>query len=514
MLKRNRTATKKIKVKSILELNRKEAREFLLKPESYINYDLPVYFSFQELLNKVDNTLNGKNLSDFKKSNPRDYDDVNYRILNNKDGKYSWRPFQLINPALYVSLVHRITEKDNWVLIKKRFKDFRKNDKIECHSLPMISETDKKTDKESQILTWWQMTEQKSLTLSLDYRYLLQTDITDCYGSIYTHSIPWSIHTKKEAKKKENRNNNSLIGVAIDNHLQDMSYGQTNGIPQGSVIMDFIAEMVLGYVDELLTKKLSNLKITNYKILRYRDDYRVFTNNPFEAEQITKTLSELLTDVGLKINGHKTEASENVIKSSIKPDKRYWIINQRMTGNKQKWLIQLYLLSEAFPNSGTLETQMREFLEVIKKSKRKDTNVETLISLVTEIAFKNPRVVPPAIAILSFLLKQIIGKPTKQLIIGKIHSKFNQIPNSSFLKLWLQRLSMKIDKSIIYDETLCKKVVDDNEQIWNNNWLNKSLKDKIEKTPIIISLKVKTMKEVVSKKEVEKMTRRKAYDYE
>jgi uncharacterized membrane protein len=29
--------------------------------------------------------------------------------LNNKDGKFAWRPLQLINPALYVYLVFKIT---------------------------------------------------------------------------------------------------------------------------------------------------------------------------------------------------------------------------------------------------------------------------------------------------------------------------------------------------------------------------------------------------------------------
>ena len=40
-----------------------------------------------------------------------------------------------------------------------------------------------------------------------------------------------------------------------------MRYGQTNGIPQGSVLMDFISEMVLGYIDKLLEEKISNIKI-------------------------------------------------------------------------------------------------------------------------------------------------------------------------------------------------------------------------------------------------------------
>jgi len=501
-------------VKSIIKISGDEAEHFLLKQESYINFDLPIYFSFQKLLDKIGSRLKGKNLSDFRIFNPRDFENVNYCILTNKDGKFAWRPFQLINPAIYVSLIQQITEKDNWELIQKRFNDFRKNDKIECHSLPMISETEKKTDKESQIFTWWQMIEQRSIALSLDYRYILQTDITDCYGSIYTHSIPWSLHTKKEAKKKENRNNNSLIGVVIDNHLQDMSYGQTNGIPQGSVLMDFIAEMVLGYVDELLSNRLMDLGIKEYKMLRYRDDYRIFTNNPFEAEQITKALSELLIDMGLKLNAPKTEASDNVIKSSIKPDKRYWIVNQRFTGSKQKWLIQLYLLSENFPNSGTLDIQMREFLDVLRSSEREDSNLESLISLLTEIAFRNPRVVPTAVAILSLFLKQINERLEKRLILKRINNKFKQIPNSSYLKIWLQRLSLKIDKLFDYDELLCKKVIDKKQQIWNFDWLQENLKEEIEETPIIIRSMVQTLRAVVSKREVKLITIRKAYDYE
>ncbi len=501
-------------MKSIIELNKTDAREFLLKEKSYVNFDLPTYFSFQNLLNLIDKQLTGKKLSDFRILSPRDFDDINYYILNNKDGKYSWRPYQIINPAIYVSLVHCITEKDNWKLIQKRFTDFQKNNKIECHSVPMVSESEEKTDKESQIFTWWQMIEQKSITLSLDYHYILQTDITDCYSSIYTHSISWAIHTKLEAKKKENRKDHSLLGVAIDDHLQDMSYGQTNGIPQGSTLMDFIAEIVLGYVDELLTNKINDLGISDYKILRYRDDYRIFTNNPFEAEQIAKSLSEILTDIGLKLNVSKTEASDNVIKSSIKPDKRYWIINKRITENKQKWLIQLFLLSELFPNSGTLDTQMKEFLSVLEKSKREDANIESLISLVTEIACRNPRIVPTSIGILSLLVKKIPDRDEKKIILKRIYNKFQQIPNSSFLKVWLQRLTVKIDKTIIYDEPICKLISDSEVQLWNIEWLRDNFKLKIKNTPIIIQSKVKTLKAVVTKKEIDIITTSNAYDYE
>jgi RNA-directed DNA polymerase len=495
-------------MRHILKLTNKEAKTLFLKRESFSNIILPDYFSFQELLDKIDKTLKGKNISDFRDKSPRDLENINYKLLSNRDGKFAWRPLQLINPAIYVSLVNSITKESNWEILKDRFDIFRANDKIECHSLPAISKSKAKTNNSVQILTWWQMIEQKSLTLSLDFKYALHTDIADCYGSIYTHSIAWAIHTKGEAKKNRN---NSLLGNTIDNHLQDMSHGQTNGIPQGSVLMDFIAEIVLGYGDLLLTENLNKKKINDYRVLRFRDDYRIFTNNSFLAEQIAKELSEILSNIGLKLNVHKTITSFDIIKSSLKPDKRYWISNQIITGNKQKWLIQLYLFTEKFPNSGTIETQMRDFLIVLEKSKKKDSNLETLISLVTEIALRNPRVVPTCIAILSIFLSRIKDYTQKLALADKIRNKFKEVPNSSFMMVWFQRLNLKINKTEIYAEPLCKKVTDNSVIIWNIDWLNDKLKDIFSETLIIEEKIIIKAKKKVSKRETKKIIAKASY---
>jgi len=238
--------------KNILELTHDEAHQYFLKQESYCSFDLPEYFMFETLLKDVDDALKGKNLSDFRKDNPRNYEDVNYKVLNNKDGKYAWRPLQLINPALYVSLVHKITSEENWQLIKERFVTFSANKKIECVSIPRQSLTEN-SDKAEQISNWWHHIEQRSIEMALDYSCLAHTDLTDCYGAIYTHSVAWAVHGKEEAKEK--RNDKNLIGNQIDGHLQDMSHGQTNGIPQGSTLMDFVAELVLGYADLELRRK-------------------------------------------------------------------------------------------------------------------------------------------------------------------------------------------------------------------------------------------------------------------
>lgn len=483
-------------MKTILELSNSEAKLFLLRKESYSAIELPYYFNFQSIINKIDSKLAGKELKGFRSSSPRECENVNYKLITNKDGKYAWRPFQLIHPAIYVNLVNHITKEDNWNLIVKRFKEFQNNRNIECHSIPVTSEN--KPDKKEQIIAWWKLIEQKSLQLALEYKFTIHTDITDCYSSIYTHSIPWALHTKTVAKKRENRNSD-LIGNIIDNNLQDMSYGQTNGIPQGSTLMDFIAEMVLGYVDLLLSEKLLELNKVDYKILRYRDDYRIFTNDSLLAEEIAKLLSEILSEQGLKINGDKTNSSNDLVKNAIKSDKRYWIANKRIAGNKQKWLLQLYFLSESYPNSGTVDTGLRDFLKVLETSKKIDYDIITLISLTVQIAIRNPRVIPTAIGILSLFLSKIKNKKEKKNLIKKIYSSFSSIPNSSFIMIWFQRLYLVIDKTKTFEEALCKKVINEKFEIWNSNWLSKGLKDIIEKTPIVDYNKVQKSKSKLSK---------------
>jgi hypothetical protein len=58
---------------------------------------------------------------------PSYYENVNYKLFTNKDGQYAWRLFQLIHPVLYVDLVHKITQEENWETIKTAFERFKKN---------------------------------------------------------------------------------------------------------------------------------------------------------------------------------------------------------------------------------------------------------------------------------------------------------------------------------------------------------------------------------------------------
>lgn len=479
-------------MKSILELNHNEAREFLLKASSYITIDLPQYFNFQTLLNKISNELNGKNVKEVYrnydrrtriagKPHPCDFDKVNYRLLTNKDGKYSWRPLEIIHPVLYVALVHELTNEKNWRVITDRFKILHGNTKISCQSIPLKSEDRNISDKATIVSNWYEKVEQESIKQSLLFDYVLHTDITDCYSSIYTHSVPWAIHTKEEAKKPANRTDESLIGVYIDKILQNMSYGQTNGIPQGSTLMDFISEMVLGYADLKLTEEINKTTITDYKIIRYRDDYRIFTNNPQDAELIAKLLTEVLIDLGLKLNPNKTFISNDIIKSSIKDDKQYWNTAKHTAKSLQGTLLIIRHLSQEFSNSGTLSKALNSFHVRLEKKEDIIEDILVLINIVVDIALNNPRVYSNCAAILSLLLPLV----EDDTIIDLILRKFEKIPNIGYLQLWLQRITLSKDRSKVYNESLCKKIYDPTICLWNCDWLNVRLKSLVNSESII-----------------------------
>ncbi len=232
----------------------------------------------------------------------KERDDLNYTLIINKDGNYSWRPLVLLHPILYVDLVNCLTKEDHWEELKKRFSEFKKDKNINCYSIPVeASKGSKRTDLGETILNWWEYFEQKSLAQNIKYQYCMFTDIADCYPSIYTHSITWAMYGKEKVKNDENKCSGSL-GDKIDKKISGMQHNQTNGIPQGSVLMDFVAEIVLGYVDLRLSKELKKLEnLKDYKVLRYRDDYRIFSNNRNDLEQIMKVLSEVLYDLNFKL---------------------------------------------------------------------------------------------------------------------------------------------------------------------------------------------------------------------
>jgi len=282
--------------------------------------------------------------------------------------------------------------------------------------------------------------------------------------------------------------------------LRDMSYGQTNGIPQGSVLMDFIAELILGYVDLSLSEKISTTSISDYKILRYRDDYRIFTNNPQDGEEITKFLTEVLIELGMSLKGEKTFISNNVIVDSIKPDKLYWNSAKKSTASLKGHLLLIHDLANKYSNSGSLRKALDKFYNRLSKIKETDENITVLVSVIIDIAFKNPTTYPVSCAILSKLFT-FLTNLEKNDLLELVNKKFKKIPNTSHMKIWLQRITIKGNREIEYNDTLCDRVNDETVEIWNSEWLNEEIETLIKSATLIDEEKINEIDLIIESEE-------------
>ena len=206
---------------TVLELSSNDAHDYFMKSANYCTLSLPKYIDFDPILKYVENTINEAinhqqdedpldSICKNKKQRPRSHENVNHTILINKDAKYAFRPIQLPNPYIYYILVQKITEEPMWGFIKKRMEYFyhEVENRIEVSSIP-LKEEDREGESQTaaSILNWWDNIEQRTIELSMEYKYMLVTDITNCYGSIYTHTIEWALMGKEKAKEyhKENK---------------------------------------------------------------------------------------------------------------------------------------------------------------------------------------------------------------------------------------------------------------------------------------------------------------------
>src|SRR5207244_2175927 len=116
--------------------------------------------------------------------------------------------------------------------------------------------------------------------------YILRSDVSRFYHSIYTHSISWALHTKPVANA--NRGKHSLLGNELDCFLRDMQDGQTLGVPIGPDTSFLIAELILAKVDEIMVGRGAT------HAFRYIDDYEFAFPDRASAERALADLQEAL----------------------------------------------------------------------------------------------------------------------------------------------------------------------------------------------------------------------------
>jgi hypothetical protein len=141
--------------------------------------------------------------------------------------------------------------------------------------------------------------EEEEINFATGASYVVHTDISTCFPSIYTHSIPWALHGRKKAKKA--RGDLSLEGNILDKATQTVRDGQTNGLLVGPHASNIIAELVLTPVDTALLKR------GHTRVTRHIDDYRFYARTHEQAENFVRDLGMALREYELSLNEKKTK---------------------------------------------------------------------------------------------------------------------------------------------------------------------------------------------------------------
>lgn len=527
------------KTKNILSLNHTEAMDFFLKSEQYHGFELPEYFVFDDLLQNVKNAIGETPYEECLQEDmsPAQLPDVNLDILLNKDGRYAVRPIILANPFLYYFLVREICNEQSWTVIKHLFEKFNVPHITSC-ALPVIPKEREPFHKSTTILNWWSSMEQRSIELSLEYRYMFVTDITNCYGSVNPQAFDWVFSFKGTEYETEHVN---PIAKNIQKYLRAFQQGRNIGIPQGSAIFDFVGEIILGYSDLLRHEAIQREGITApYEIIRYRDDYRIFCNDKDEFEKISYILQHVLERLNFRMNSKKTKISNSIVTDAVKPDKLAYIYNTPIFNKKgcdfdsfEKHLLYILMFARQYPDSGSIKTMFSDIdkriedwlkpyeeevttipileddepkTEKITKQRRLvGGSVRAMSAVCAQIALENVGCCHYALRVLSRMVDSLKDEKEKSAIISLVYSKLCNQPNSDYNQLWLQNITYQQDKkngTSPYEMRLCRVVAGDkNVELWNNEWVKPSLTSEIKYDNVIDKDTLKNVTPIITFRE-------------
>lgn len=146
--------------------------------------------------------------------------------------------------------------------------------------------------------------------LGLERRFpiLWMLDISNCFGSIYTHSVSWAMKSKDVVKQHIDASTHTF-GGEIDCEMRDANWAETNGILVGPELSRIFAEIILQDADsraaKLIDKRRDHLS-GKFVVRRYVDDYFIFAANEVVAAEVAEVIASELETYHLIINSKKT----------------------------------------------------------------------------------------------------------------------------------------------------------------------------------------------------------------
>lgn len=271
----------------------------------------------------------------------------------------------------------------------------------------------------------------------------LHLDLSNFYHTLYTHSIPWMIMGKENAKsnRREGFANN------LDSLIQVCQYGETHGIPTGNVASRIIAELFMCYFDKALESK-------GFKYARYVDDFTFVYSLENEKEAFMEQVNLLCREYNLYLNSEKTEIedfphnnkrSKSIIFNFF-DSHNFTNIDLKQQRNLIYDYIDLCITEESIGNKGALKIIFSGLLRnIIYKGNFTEKEIDDLF------LFEEPR------TLLSLLEKILDISIKNPLLTNKFLDLFENLFTNSKLRTKAKKVVQKYFKE--NQESLKKKLL-------------------------------------------------------
>lgn len=233
-----------------------------------------------------------KNQSVVFKSGWNEY--ITFRVMRNIGIP---RLMGIPNPFKYQRLCYEI--KENWDKICKHFRVQTYGQEYRVSRIHVRKEYNEKRIFEMNYKNWRTDGNPETDLLINDKgtsRFVVKADISTCFPSIYTHSIPWALEGKENAKHTIHKD---TWYNRIDQACSDMRNGETHGLLIGPHASNLLSELILIVVDKKLYDK-------GYRYVRNIDDYDCYVDSHAEAQLFLRDLEESLREFDLQLNHKKT----------------------------------------------------------------------------------------------------------------------------------------------------------------------------------------------------------------
>lgn len=271
------------------DISADELYEGLLGHGMFTN-KLPPIFTSEHFFNYCRSTL-----PNFPEKEPHDY--VSYSSMRNTNVP---RLFGIPTPMKYERLCSVL--RDNWAVLRTYFHTQTDNQDYRVSRIHLRKIYNKKELFEMNYKNWRidgnPETKLLFLKSSGASKYIVKADISTCFPSIYSHSLPWALVGKKVAK--ETKNDDSLWYNKIDSACYTLKNGETHGLLIGPHASNLLSEIIFTKVD----KKLYD---NGYRFFRNIDDYDCFVESYESAQKFLVELEENLREYDLPLNHKKTK---------------------------------------------------------------------------------------------------------------------------------------------------------------------------------------------------------------